>query len=45
MVDPAVQELYKKYSWVLPASFFVGLLIIYLERKIDQYKRKRRNKK
>lgn len=44
MVDPEIQKMLDKYWWFLPACFFVGLLVVFIERKIDEYNRKRRNR-
>jgi len=45
MVDPAVQELINRYWWFLPSAFIIGILVIILEKKIDEYKRKKRIEK
>ena len=44
MIDPAIQEFSSRFWWFLPTAFFVGLLVVYLERKIGEYNKNKRNK-
>lgn len=42
MVDPAVQEMIRKLWWVLPLTLTIGIVQILLNKKINEYKRKKR---
>jgi len=45
MIDPEIQKFFNGYWWFLPACFFVGLFVIYLERKISEFNKSQRKKK